>query len=167
MEEVLQNNIIHYLKNKEFIYSCGTLKKDKVLESKRKKINSKYCCDALKSILSEFKFYELDTRNDEDDCSIVEMIELLSQYLLMNTTLNTQLQSSQQKMERNRIKYIHSPTIVNLIKFPDTAPSYLLAFAEKVKRDTHLPCICPTYRMNNYHKLLLCKYFKYAQALIY
>lgn len=172
MEEVLYNNIIHYLQNDEFIYSCGTLKKNKILDTKRKRINSKYCCDALKSILREFKSYELETINGENDCHAMEMIRLFSYYLLMNTNINCQiqidpLQNFERKTERTRKKYIHSPTIVNLIKHPHEKPSFLLLFAEKVKKEKYFLYICPTYRMHSYHKTLLCRYFKYAQALIY
>ena len=167
MEEVLKNNIVEYLSNDEFIHCCGTLKKDMALDLKRRKINSKYCCDALKSILREFKFYELDTRTEEDDTSAFELIDMLSRYLLMNTNIYLQIQNYEKRKNKKREKYIQSPTIVNLIKYPDTKPSYLLEFSEHVKEERHLPHICPTYRMHPWYKNLLCRHYKYAQALIY
>ena len=174
IEFELFNIIFDYMDDDEFMFTSSMVCNNNIFKKRRFNI---YKSKRIKSLHDKIIYYnlnkDLEFDNDFDDSNktldnTFNTIRILSSYLLMDGLLGEKYRGHSFTKYKHYKYYISTPTMIELIRYPQHSPRNLLDFSDKVKQNTRFyQSLCQIYRMPPFQKNILKIHFRYAQALIY
>lgn len=171
IEFELFNIVFDYMNDDEFMYSCSITCNNDIFQKRRNNIYKTKRIQKLHNKIMDYKDLEFDYDFDSDNKTenhTLKMIGAMVPYLFLDGPLETKYRGHNFVKYKHYKKYISTPTLMNLIKYPDISPTDLLEFSERVKYKMSIyHSLCQIYRLPPLQKKMMIKHYPYAKALIY
>ena len=171
IEFELFNIIFDYMDDDEFMSTCSMVCNNNMFKKRRSKIYKYKRIESLNDKIIDFKDLEFDYDFDDTNKTMeytFNTIRILSSYLLMDGLLEEKRRGHSFTKYKHYKYYISTPTMINIIRYPEHSPRDLLDFSDEVKQNIRFyQSLCQIYRMPPFQRNILKRHFRYAQALIY
>ena len=167
----LFNIVFEFMNNDEFMYTCSLVCKNDIFKKRRSNIYKTKRIQSLHNKINDYKdleiHYDFDP-SDKTQTHTLNMISVMVPYLFLDGPLEPKYKGHSFVKYKHYKYYIKTPTLMNLIKYPQRSVMEILEISERVKYKIRVyHSLCQIYRLPPLQKKMLIKHYPHAKALIY